>query len=109
MLVSALAAIASARSVVARSRPRRDRLLDETAHARLVHRRDRAADGRDLVGVGIDGDDVMALGGKAPRRDRPDIVETENAELHIPLLLHLPRTAASNRRTGPSGTPRPGC
>ena len=107
MLVSDEAAIASARSVVARSRPHLDRLLDQAAEARLVHRRDRRAGDRDLVRVGIDGDDLMALRGEAARRDRTHIVETENAELHVPLPLHLPRprrqaTVAPDRPARPA-------
>jgi hypothetical protein len=73
--------------------PRGDRLLDQAAQPRLVHRRHRAADGRDLVRVGIDGDDLVALGGEAARRNRAQIIETEDAELHnsAPAPLTAPR------------------
>ena len=58
------------------------RLCGERVQARLGDRAPARADLIDLGGVDVNSPDVMAVGGQAGRRYRPDIAETEHRYLH---------------------------
>ena len=58
------------------------RLRDQLVQSRL---RDRAAAGPDLIdlgGVDVNSPDVVAIGGQAGGRHRPDIAEPDHCDLH---------------------------
>ena len=56
--------------------------LDHHVEARLVDRDLALLQARDLAGVDVDADDVIAGLGKAGARDQADVARTENCNFH---------------------------
>ena len=56
---------------------------DQFVESRLADRAPAGVEDLDLLPVGVDTDDVMAVLGEAGSRDRPHIPESENCQLHF--------------------------
>ena len=77
-----VASTASSVLVVARSRPLADVVANQLVEPRLDDRAAPLVEARDLVGVDVDADDVVAVGGERRRRDAADISQTEHRNVH---------------------------